>query len=182
MRRSHLTREIVEIVALTLFIFVAIRFTVQSYYVKGLDMQPELQQGTYVLVNKLAYHLHRPERGDVIVFHNPQNTGIDLIKRVIGTPGDTIAIDGTHVWVNDRLLNEPYITTAANPLANRWTVPPDKYFVMGDNRPVSDDSRIWSYVPNDFIIGKAVLVYWPFGNYHAINTYSNLFAQVKSNR
>lgn len=182
MRRSHLTREIVEIVALTLFIFVAIHFTVQSYYVKGLDMQPELRQGTYVLVNKMAYYLHKPERGDVIVFHNPQNTGIDLIKRVIGLPGDTIIIDGTHVWVNSTLLNEPYITTPANPLGNKWTVPPGQYFVMGDNRPVSDDSRIWGSVPNDFIIGKAVLVYWPLGNNHAINSYNNLFAQIKSNR
>ncbi|MDQ6644166.1 MAG: signal peptidase I, partial [Chloroflexota bacterium] len=89
-QRSHLAREIVETVALTLIIFLVIRFAIQSYRVSGVSMQPGLQSEEYVLVNKMAYLFHAPERGDVIVFHYPLDTSEDFIKRVIGLPGDTV--------------------------------------------------------------------------------------------
>ena len=179
MKRSHLAREIVETIALTLIIFLVIRFAIQSYRVEGVSMQPGLHDNEYVLVNKIAYLFHAPERGDVIVFHFPLDTSKDFIKRVIGLPGDTITVDSTSVRVDGVLLNEPYISERANPQGQRWTVPLNSYFVMGDNRPASDDSRDWGYVPRDDIVGKAVIVYWPLGNWELINTYPTVYAQIK---
>ena len=179
MKRSHLAREIVETIALTLIIFLVIRFAIQSYRVEGVSMQPGLHDNEYVLVNKIAYLFHAPERGDVIVFHFPLDTSKDFIKRVIGLPGDTITVDSTSVRVDGVLLNEPYISERANPQGQRWTVPLNSYFVMGDNRPASDDSRDWGYVPRDDIVGKAVMVYWPLGNWELINTYPTVYAQIK---
>ena len=179
MKRSHLAREIVETIALTLIIFLVIRFAIQSYRVEGVSMLPGLHDNEYVLVNKIAYLFHAPERGDVIVFHFPLDTSKDFIKRVIGLPGDTITIDSTSVKVDGILLNEPYISERANPQGQRWTVPVNSYFVMGDNRPASDDSRDWGYVPRDDIVGKAVIVYWPPGSWELINTYPTVYAQIK---
>jgi signal peptidase I len=175
---SHLVRDIIETLALTFIIFVVIHFTVQNYMVDGASMQPSLNNNQYVLVNKLAYLFHTPERGDVIVFHWPIDTNKDLIKRVIGVPGDVIVIDRTTVRVNGVLLNEPYIMAANNPIGNRWVVPPNNYFVMGDNRPVSDDSRDWGFVPKSYIIGKAVIVYWPLKSWHLINTFSSVYSKI----
>lgn len=181
MKHSHLAREIVETIALTVIIFLVIHFAIQSYRVQGVSMQPGLVSDEYVLVNKVAYLFHAPERGDVIVFHYPLDTSEDFIKRVIGLPGDTITVTGTTVNVDGTTLSEPYISQRANPTGQKWVVPPDSYFVMGDNRPVSDDSRIWGYVPNYDIVGKAVMVYWPFNKWELINTYSSVFAAIKVN-
>jgi signal peptidase I len=182
LKRSHLAREIVETIALTLIIFLVIRFAIQSYRVEGVSMQPGLQSDQYVLVNKMAYLFHAPERGDVIVFHFPLDTSKDFIKRVIGLPGDTISYTSTTVQVNGVVLNEPYISEKANPLGkNPFVVPPNEYFVMGDNRPASDDSRDWGYVPKDYIVGKAVMVYWPLNKWQLISTYPTVFGQIKSN-
>ena len=180
MKRSHLAREIIETLALTLIIFLVIHFTVQNYMVEGTSMQPSLYNNQFVLVNKLAYLFHAPERGDVIVFHWPQDTTKDLIKRVIGLPGDTIVITRDTVQVNGVVLKEPYIKEADNPQGARLVVPTNDYFVLGDNRPVSDDSRDWGYVPRSYIIGKAVLVYWPVNNWQIINTYSPVFSSIKT--
>ena len=179
MKRSHLAREIIETVALTLIIFLVIRFAIQSYRVSGPSMEPGLNNDEYVIVNKMAYLFHTPERGDVIVFHFPLNTSEDFIKRIIAVPGDTVKVDSTHVWVDGVLLNEPYISAHANPLAETWKVPANEYFVLGDNRPVSDDSRDWGFVPKDYIVGKAAIVYWPLKNWEFINTYSPVYAAIK---
>ena len=181
MKRSHLAREIVETIALTLIIFLVIRFAIQSYRVEGVSMQPGLQSDQYVLVNKIAYLFHAPERGDVIVFHFPLDTSKDFIKRVIGLPGDTISFTSTTVQVNGVVLNEPYISAPNGTQGETLTVPPDDYFVMGDNRPVSDDSRDWGFVPKDDIIGKAVMVYWPLSNWQSINTFQPVYDQIKPN-
>jgi signal peptidase I len=149
--------------------------------VDGTSMQPSLNNNQYVLVNKLAYLFHAPERGDVIVFHWPVDTNKDLIKRVIGVPGDVIVIDNKTVRVNGVLLNEPYISAPANPAGNTWVVPPNDYFVMGDNRQVSDDSRDWGFVPKSYIIGKAVFVYWPLNSWHFINTYQPVYGKIPIN-
>ena len=178
-RSSHLAREIIETHALTLIIFVVIHFTVQNYVVDGTSMKPSLNNNQYVLVNKLAYLFHSPERGDVIVFHWPIDTTKDLIKRVIGLPGDVIVVDSTTVHINGVVLKEPYISTPANPSGRTWKIPPDNYFVMGDNRQVSDDSRDWGFVPKSYIIGKAVLVYWPVSSWQLINTYPSVFSMIK---
>ncbi len=179
MKRSHLAREIVEIIALTLLIFLAIHFTIQNYQIDGPSMQNTLHTGQYVLVNKVAYLFHAPERGDIIILQEPDQPGRDLIKRVIGLPGDTIKLDGTNVWVNGTELNEPYITQKSNPGANTLTVPANEYFVMGDNRPVSEDSRYFGFVPKDYVVGRAILVDWPLKQWQMLNTYSSVYSQIK---
>lgn len=178
-RGSVLAREIVETIALTILIFLAIHFTVQNYQISGPSMQNTLQSGQFVLVNKLAYLFHQPERGDVIVFHEPDQPGRDLIKRVIGLPGDTVVLDGSSVTVDGVRLNEPYITQKFNPGAQTQTVPQNEYFVMGDNRPVSEDSRYFGFVPKDYIVGKAIMVYWPLNQWQMLNTYSSVYSQIK---
>ena len=178
MKRS-LAREIVETIALTLIIFVVIHFAVQSYRVQGISMQPGLHSDEYVLVNKIAYIFHQPDRGDIIVFHYPLDTTQDFIKRVIGLPGDTITVNSNTVWVDGVKLNEPYVSAEANSEGMTWKVPPGNYFVMGDNRPYSDDSRSWGYVPQSDLVGKAVLLYWPVSDFELLNTYPTVFANVK---
>jgi signal peptidase I len=180
LKRSHLVREIVEIVALTLLIFVVIHFVIQSYHVQGANMQPSFVADQYVMVNKSAYLFRNVERGDVVVFHDPQDTAQDFIERVIGLPGDTIQVDSTTIHVNGVLLNEPYVKVATNPLADTWKVPANQYFVLNDNRQSTDDSRTWNFVPKDYIIGKAVLVYWPLKNIQFVDTHTSVFAQIKA--
>jgi signal peptidase I len=179
LKRSHLAREIVETIALALLIFLAIHFTIQNYQIDGPSMQNTLHTGQYVLVNKVAYLFHAPERGDIIVLQEPDNPNRDLIKRVIGLPGDTIRWDGTNVWVNGTELSEPYITKASNYNANTVTLGKDQYFVMGDNRPQSEDSRAFGVVPKDYIIGKAILVDWPFNQWKMLDTYSSVYTHIK---
>ncbi len=179
MRRSHLAREIVETIALALLIFIVVRFVIQSFHADNMSMKPGLNGSDLVMVNKIAYLFHTPQRGDVIVFHYPPNTSKDLIERIIGLPGDTVTIDSTHVWVNGTALKEPYITQASNPQGQTWKVPAGEYFVMNDNRLINDDSRTWGFVPKNFIVGKAVAVYWPAQNWHIINTYPQVFALIK---
>ena len=177
---SHVTREIIETIALTVFIFIVIHFTVQNYLVDGISMQPGLQNGEYVLVNKVAYVFHAPERGDVIVFEWPVDTTKNLIKRVVGLPGDKIVLTGSTVTVDGVTLNEPYISAPLNFSGKELTVPANDYFVMGDNRPDSDDSRTWGFLPRNYIIGKAVMIYWPFNHWQIINTYPSVYGKIKS--
>jgi signal peptidase I len=183
-RQSHLAREIIETIVLTAVIFVAIHYSVQTFSVSGSSMLPGLQNGEYVLVNKLAYLFHGPSRGDVIVFHYPLDPNLDFIKRVIAVPGDTIQLTLTQVSVNGVTLKEPYISAPQNscigniPCNKPFTLPPGDYFVMGDNRPNSDDSRTWGPLPSQYIIGKATVIFWPLSNWQIIPTYSNLFALI----
>lgn len=180
MKRSHLVREIIEIVALTVLIFVIIHFVVQSYHVQGVNMQPGFTADQYVMVNKSAYLFRNIERGDVVVFHDPHDTAQDFIERVIGLPGDTIQIDSTTIKVNGVVLNEhAYISVPTNPIANTWKVAPNQYFVLNDNRQIADDSRTWGFVPKDYIIGKAVLVYWPLNHLHFVDTHPAVFTSLK---
>ncbi|GCF09881.1 signal peptidase I [Dictyobacter arantiisoli] len=179
MKRSQLAREIVEILALTILIFLVVRFVVQSYRVDGPSMQPGLVTDQYVMVNKVNYLFHGPERGDVIVFHYPRDVTQNFIKRVIGLPGDTITTDRDTVTVNGKVLDEKaYISAPYNLAGQTWTVPANQYFVMGDNRPVSDDSRTWGFVPRDYIVGKAVLVFWPLNHIHFIDTHSDVYKDL----
>ncbi len=177
-RRSHLAREIIETLVLTAVIFIAIHWSVQTFRVEGDSMQPGLNATEYVLVNKLAYLFSGPARGDVIVFHYPLNPQEDFIKRVIGLPGDTVKVTPTQIIINGVALKEPYISEALNATPHEFKLGADEYFVMGDNRPFSSDSRTWGPVPKDYIIGKATVVFWPLSEWEVIPTYSAVFASV----
>jgi len=154
-------RELIETLALTLIIFLLIRFAVQNFRIEGYSMEPNFHDGQFLIVNKLVYLLHPPERGDVIVFIPPTNTSRDFIKRVIGLPGDRIEITNGRVYVNGALLDEPYPLNPGTYSAGPVTVPPGEYFVLGDNRNNSSDSHSWGSVPAKDIIGKAWVSYWP---------------------
>jgi signal peptidase I len=151
--------DLLETVGLAVVLFFAINAVSARVRVDGFSMLPTLQNGEYVLVNRMAYNNAMPERGDIIVFLSPV-TDQDLIKRVIGQPGDQVNIDTGQVLVNGQVLDEPYI--AAAPIYDgEWTVPEGSLFVLGDNRNDSSDSHAWGLLPVDNVIGKAILIYWP---------------------
>ena len=177
--RTRLIRELIETIAFTLLIFLLIRFAAQSFRVDGMSMEPGLHTDEYVLVNKVAYLFHEPQRGDVIVFHYPLDTTKDFIKRIIGIPGDTIQTTSNEVIINGKILNEPYISTPFNFDTNTWKLGPGEFFVMGDNRDNSLDSRTWGPLNRNYIVGKAIAVYWPLSNWEWINTFSPVFASIR---
>ncbi len=180
-KSMHLIRELIETIALMLIIFLVIRFAAQSFRVDGESMEPGLHTDEFVMVDKMSYLFQSPQRGDVIVFHYPLDTSIDFIKRVIGLPGDTIHITNTSVIVDGLALHEPYINLPFNFENNTWKLGPDQFFVMGDNRENSLDSRSWGPLNRSYIIGKAVAVYWPVNDWEIINTYSSVFAAMHLN-
>lgn len=148
----------------TLFLAVVLYFGINAISarvrVDGFSMNPSLENGEYILVNKLAYRIGEPQRGDIVVFSFPLDPNQDLIKRVIGLPGETITVQEGKVSVNGILLEEPYI--AAPPFYNgTWVVNEGQLFVLGDNRNESKDSHEWGLLPLENVIGKAVLIYWP---------------------
>ena len=180
-KSTRLIRELIETIALTLIIFLVIRFAAQSFRIDGASMKPGLHTDEFVMVDKVSYLFQSPQRGDVIVFHYPLDTSKDFIKRVIGLPGDTIHITSTSVIVDGQTLHEPYISTPFNFENNTWKLGPDQFFVMGDNRDNSLDSRSWGPLDRRYIIGKAVAVYWPVIDWELISTYSSAFAAIHLN-
>jgi len=162
--------DILETLLLSAALFLVINALSARVRVDGSSMLPTLHNGEFVLVNRLAYRFDAPQRGDIVVFHYPPDPQQDLIKRVIGLPGDTVHVQGGTVWVNDEPLDEPYI--AQPPLySGTWVVPPGNLFVLGDNRNDSSDSHSWGMLPFENIVGKAVLIYWPFQNLQLIDHY-----------
>jgi signal peptidase I len=153
--------DVLETVALSLVLFLGINAVSARIRVESVSMQPTLYAGNFVIVNKLAYKLNAPERGDVIVFYFPPDPDQEpYIKRVIGLPGDQVHIADGQVFINDVQIVEPYLQVETQ-RGGDWTVPPNALFVMGDNRNNSSDSRAWGMVPYENVIGKALLVYWP---------------------
>jgi signal peptidase I len=153
--------EIVETVLLTLLIFLAIRTLIQNFRIEGVSMEPNLHDGQYLIINKLAYYLHPPERGDVVVFHYPKNPRRDFIKRVIGLPGEKVEVRGERLFINGEELDEPYALHTGNYAWGPQTLGEDQYFVLGDNRNSSSDSHNWGTLSGDAIVGKAWISYWP---------------------
>ncbi len=170
-----LLRELVETIVLSLVIFLLIRMVVQNYRIESHSMQPNFAEGQFILVNKLAYRFGQPERGQVVVFHNPQNTDEDYIKRIIGLPGDTVSMQGETVYINGEPLQQPYVTEPLPPgyQFGPLEVPADSIFVMGDNRPNSRDSRYPDVgsIPEELIVGKAWFRVWPFDVFGAVQHY-----------
>jgi signal peptidase I len=152
--------DVIETLILSVVLFAAINAVSARIRVDGASMEPTLESGEFVIVNKLAYFIGEPKHGDVIVFHFPRDPDQEYIKRVIGLPGDRIIIKGGQVFVNDELLVEDYI--AAPPVYEATIdVPVDSLVVLGDNRNNSSDSHNWGPVPMDYVVGKAVFIYWP---------------------
>lgn len=136
--------------------------------VSGLSMAPHIASGEIVVINTMAYRFGAPARGDIIAFHHDGPTPEIFIKRVIGLPGDRIAIDRGRVSVNGTELNEPYVRYPDERSFAAVTVPPDSLYVLGDNRADSDDSRFWGFVPENQVLGKALAGIWPLGHLGAL--------------
>ena len=166
-----LLRELLETIVLSLVIFLLIRLVIQNYRIESHSMEPNFREGQFILVNKLAFKMGEPSRGEVIVFHNPGNVEEDYIKRVIGLPGDEVEIRDQTVYINGQTLAEPYAT---NPFRDNYgptVVPPNHLFVMGDNRGNSSDSRRIGPIPEELIVGQAWLRVWPFDEWGIITHY-----------
>lgn len=162
--------DILETLLLSAALFLVINAISARVRVDGISMNPTLQNGELVLVNRLAYRLGEYERGDIVVFHFTSSPPQDLIKRIIGLPGDDVQISAGRVLVNGTLLDEPYI--AAPPLyEGNWRVPEGSLFVLGDNRNDSSDSHSWGMLEMQKVMGKALLVYWPVDSWSLIDHY-----------
>ncbi|MBI2153450.1 MAG: signal peptidase I [Candidatus Rokubacteria bacterium] len=177
-KRKSLAREYVEAIVIAILLALVIRtFVVQAFTIPSGSMVPTLQVGDYILVNKFLYGaeipftnlglpaIRHPRRGDIMVFKYPWDEKRDFIKRVIGLPGEEVYIKGRTVYVNGTPQNEPYaVYNDATPHAGTEygpsVVPPDSYFMMGDNRDNSQDSRYWGFLKRDKIRGKAFIIYW----------------------
>ncbi|MCL6446498.1 MAG: signal peptidase I [Alicyclobacillus sp.] len=131
---------------------------------------PEVPHPVYILVDHLATELHKPYRGEIVLFPWPDDPKEVFVKRIIGMPGDTLAVHKGHVYINGHVLYEPYLTQATTGTYGPVKVPPGHYFMMGDNRAISDDSRSWQhpFVPASTIIGRADLVIWPLNDIKVI--------------
>jgi signal peptidase I len=169
-RRSNGARQAIEwavLVVGALVIALLIKtFLFQAFYIPSASMDPTLKVHDRVLVNKLSYHLHSVHRGDIIVFKAPPQERTaqikDLVKRVVGLPGETIQSRDGQIYINDRLLKEPYLPkgTRSDDLP-RMVIPAGHYFMMGDNRGASSDSRVFGPITRSAIIGRAFVKMWP---------------------
>jgi len=176
-RRHGWIVETVVVVVVAVVVAVVLRaFVIQTFFIPSGSMEPTLKIGDRILVDKLSYHLHGVGRGDIIVFKTPPaEVGKcagppvpDLVKRVIGLPGEEISSRGNTVLINGKPLAEPWLPRH-DPLGQPITptrIPANRYFVMGDNRANSCDSRDWGLVPRSSIVGRVVAVFWPFSQFH----------------
>ena len=174
---SSLLRELVEVIVLAVILYFGISFAVQAVHVEGLSMFATLDDNDYLIANKIDYRLHAPQRGDIIILRPPTDNSKDFIKRIIALPGERLLISDGHVYINGHMLDEPYLPEAWTTL-NNWggpdgeVVPPNDYFVMGDNRNRSQDSRIFGFIGRDRIDGRAWFRIWP------LNHLGQIYAQL----
>ena len=182
---TRLIKEILEAAVLALLVFLVIQSTVRNFRVDGSSMRPTLEGGQYLLVNKLVYFridterlsrivpfwnvdrptghfaIHPPQRGEVIVFHFPRDPKKDFVKRVIGLPGERVELRRGTVYIDGAALEEPYLTIRDDSTTPSVRIAEKQYYVLGDNRRASNDSRSWGMVPEENVVGKVWLVYWP---------------------
>ncbi|MGD0806542.1 MAG: signal peptidase I [Anaerolineales bacterium] len=159
--RRALILETLQTVVLAGLFYLVISLATARVVVDGPSMRPTLISGEWIVVNRLTYKLGSPQRGDVIVFLPPTNAQTDdLIKRVIGLPGETVEIRDGSVWINGKVLEESYATGTTAP-DNRWQLGAGQLFVMGDNRQLSLDSRSFGPIPLREVVGRAWIIYWP---------------------
>src|SRR5256884_9003167 len=168
-RQKSFLRDTLEIVFLALVLYVVIQYAVQTVHVLGSSMYSTLHDNDLLVASKISYKLHSPQRGDIIVFKPPDEASRDFIKRIIALPGERIHITNSVVYINGQVLREPYLPEKWT-YNNNWPatgqdqlVPPDEYFVMGDNRNHSSDSRTFNFIELTSILGKSQLRIWPFG-------------------
>ena len=164
-------REILITAILALLIFFTVQTTLQTFVVVGPSMLPSFKDEQRLLVNKVVYYFHEPERGDVVIFQSPNNRQEDYIKRIIALPDDTVEVKNGAVYVNGSKLDEPYIKNPPSYTLAEQKIQEDSYFVLGDNRDNSNDSHRGWVVPRQNLVGKAWLSIWPLDNWGIVPDY-----------
>jgi signal peptidase I len=184
-------REVLETVGLAVILFLGINLVSARVRVEGFSMLPTLNNGEYILISRLSYKIGNFQRGDIIVFRPPMYPDAplwqrvfglpidddyeDYIKRIIGLPGETVKIAGGAVYINGVRLEEPYIAAPPD-YSSEWIVPAGQLFVLGDNRNNSADSHAWGFLPEKNVLGKALVVYWPFTDFMIIPSHQSVLA------
>ena len=163
--------DILESLIIAIVLAVIIRtFIFQPFYIPSGSMMPTLYRGDRIIVSKLSYRFHPPQRGDIIVFRYPHNPKKTYIKRLIGLGGETVTLADGRLYIDGRETPEPYLPPNTYfPDFGPVKVPEGSYFLLGDNRMNSEDSRVWGFLDRRLIIGKAVLVYWPLDHVKLIH-------------
>lgn len=166
--QDHPLLEIIKFSLIALLIVIPIRmFVAQPFIVSGASMEDTFHNNEYLIVDQLSYHLDDPARGDVAIFRYPVDPSKFFIKRVIGIPGDTVIIDGNEVTIKNEtnpdgfVLDEPYVDTMTPNGYHEETLGDGEYYVLGDNRDHSSDSRVWSILPEEYIMGRALVRLFP---------------------
>ena len=170
--------DFIETIVVSLAIFAVVYlFLFQPHQVDGRSMEPNFHDKEYILTDKISYRFGEPKRSDVVVFHSPQDERIDFIKRIIGVPGDSLQIKGGNLYINGTKIEENYINDPGQVAQGRFLkegakvdVPAGQFFVMGDNRLHSSDSREWGFVTRDEIVGRAFFRYWPVAQFGVLQT------------
>jgi len=175
-KRGGFIREIIGLLVFVVAVFTLLQLAMPRSVVHGSSMEPNFKEGQYLIISRVNYLFGDPQRGDIVVFNSPESDPGDpsLIKRVIGLPGDTVEIRETLVYLNGTLLAEDYINEPCREYKcpdESWTLGDDEYFVMGDNRNVSNDSRSFGPVTHDRIIGEVLLRYWPIDDFGVVHQY-----------
>jgi signal peptidase I len=177
---ASILRELAEVIVLAIILYFGISFAVQTVHVEGLSMFATLDDNDYLIADKIDYRLHAPQRGDIIILRPPTDNSKDFIKRVIALPGERLLIRSGVVYINGHRLIEPYLPEAwtvfydwpTNGSPDGMVIPPNQYFVMGDNRNKSQDSRTFGPIGRDRIDGRAWFRIWPISSLGGI--YSKL--------
>ncbi|MCL0062707.1 signal peptidase I [Peptococcaceae bacterium] len=161
--KKSLIRETVESILIAAVLAMIIRlFVIEPFYIPSGSMEPTLMVNDRIIVSKISYYFEEPERGDVVVFKYPKDTSRNFVKRLIAKPGETVELKNSKLYINGKFLPESYLPAdLIYPDYGPVTVPEDHYFMLGDNRNSSEDSRFWGFMHKDLIIGKAVIIYWP---------------------
>ncbi|HEX6548944.1 MAG TPA: signal peptidase I [Candidatus Dormibacteraeota bacterium] len=180
-------------ILLAVGLYVVITFAIQTVHVLGLSMYPTLNNNDYLVATKIDYRFHGPQRGDIIVMRDPFDSSRDFIKRVIAVPGDRLEIRDSHIYINGQLLVEPYLRTDEPWTVNNTWPPPgmpnaggpyvlaaNQYFVMGDNRNASSDSRVFGPISRDRIDARAWFRIWPLSSFGPVDHYTGYLESVST--
>jgi signal peptidase I len=178
-KQKSFARDLLEVVLLAAVLYFVINVAVQTIHVMGPSMENTLQNNDFLVASKLSYHLHDPQRGDIIVFKPSNDASHDYIKRIIAVPGDHLRILHAQVFINGHRLREDYLPepwtwTDTWNQGNEDVVPANSYFVMGDNRNHSTDSRFLGYQRKDQFLGKAWVRIWPLSEFRIFQSQSTL--------
>ncbi len=162
--------EVVKVVLISLAIILPVRmYLIQPFYVEGASMEPNFYNKEYLIINEITYRFNEPQRGEVIVFKYPKNPRNYYIKRIIGLPGETVEIRDGQVYINNEIVAETYIELFSSDNRRAIVLGSDEYFVLGDNRNNSSDSRLFGPLKEKYIIGKVWFRGWPLNRMSTFN-------------